>query len=91
MTGAPSQKPGGSTIAPPKAIAAPPEPQWVMNGQQCESCVQRAWARIYMTPDSYFELCRHHYRKHKDAILAVAWDVVDETFRIEDQKVDVSA
>jgi hypothetical protein len=78
--------------AAPKALPAPAAPVWVIGDDaRCESCIQRAYARIYMTPESYFELCRHHYLRHKDAILAVAWDVIDETARLENQKVDVSA
>lgn len=82
-----------SANVPPKALPAPPEPVYVIPADaQCESCIQRAYARIYMSPESYFELCCHHYRKHKDAILAVAWDVIDETGRVWDNpKVDVSA
>lgn len=57
---------------------------------RCDACRAQAYVQVFLQSGSLL-FCGHHYNKHKDAVAPLALEVVDETFRIGDAKLDVSA
>lgn len=55
-----------------------PLPEWRINGQYCDGCGARAYARVRIpSTGDYLHFCVHHWKRHASALTekyATWWD-----------------
>ena len=51
---------------------------------RCDRCASQAFVWVNGV-NGDLQFCRHHFMKHEDAIRAYAFEVVDETYKINDK------
>jgi hypothetical protein len=51
---------------------------------RCDRCASQAFVWVNGV-NGDLQFCRHHFLKHEDAIRAYAFEVIDETYKINDR------
>ena len=67
------------------------EPEWVMDSRdRCDACGSQAYYLVKLLEGNLM-FCRHHFLKNEDKLTKVAYEVIDESIKLEPQKVEAHA
>ncbi len=67
------------------------EPEWVMDARdRCDSCGSQAYYLVKMI-EGELMFCRHHFLKNEDKLTKVSYEIIDESIKLEPQKVESHA
>ena len=64
------------------------EPEWVMDANdRCDACQAQAYYLVKMI-EGQLMFCRHHFLKNEDKLTKVSYEIIDESVKLEPQKVE---
>ena len=67
------------------------EPEWVMDARdRCDSCGSQAYYLVKMI-EGELMFCRHHFLKHEEILNKISYEIIDESIKLEPQKVEAHA
>ena len=67
------------------------EPEWVMDARdRCDACQAQAYYLVKMI-EGQLCFCRHHFLKNEDKLTKVSYEIIDESIKLEPQKVEAHA
>jgi hypothetical protein len=67
------------------------EPEGVMNANdRCDACQAQAYYLVKMLEGELY-FCRHHFLKHEETLNKISYEIIDESIKLEPQKVEAHA
>lgn len=63
------------------------EPEWVMDARdRCDACGSQAYYLVKLLEGELY-FCRHHFLKHEETLTKISYEIIDESIKLEPQKV----
>ena len=67
------------------------EPEWVMDSRdRCDRCSAQAYYLVKLL-EGELMFCRHHFLKHEETLSKISYEIIDESIKLEPQKVEAHA
>ena len=63
------------------------EPEWVMDSRdRCDRCSAQAYYLVKLL-EGHLMFCRHHFLANEEKLTKIAFEIIDESIKLEPQKV----